>query len=76
MGRATQGVRIMNLSSDEKLVSIARLAEEDVSDDAATGEVAAASMGPADFSAAPESDGPQAPDVDDAPESDSDPDEN
>ncbi len=30
MGRATQGVRVMNLGSGEKLVSIARLAEEDV----------------------------------------------
>ena len=33
MGRATQGVRVMRLSKDEKLVSIARLAEEDVADD-------------------------------------------
>jgi DNA gyrase subunit A len=33
MGRATQGVRVMNLSPDEKLVSIARLAEEDIADD-------------------------------------------
>jgi DNA gyrase subunit A len=32
MGRATQGVRVMNLATDEKLVSIARLAEEDVAD--------------------------------------------
>jgi len=31
MGRATQGVRVMNLGPGEKLVSIARLAEEDVS---------------------------------------------
>ena len=30
MGRATQGVRVMNLNADEKLVSIARVAEEDV----------------------------------------------
>ena len=30
MGRATQGVRVMNLDADEKLVSIARVAEEDV----------------------------------------------
>jgi DNA gyrase subunit A len=29
MGRATQGVRIMNLADDEKLVSMARLAEQD-----------------------------------------------
>ncbi len=35
MGRATQGVRVMNLDDDEKLVSIARLAEEDVSGAAA-----------------------------------------
>jgi len=33
MGRATQGVRVMNLSSEEKLVSMARLADDrDVSD--------------------------------------------
>ena len=30
MGRATQGVRVMNLDAAEKLVSIARVAEEDV----------------------------------------------
>ena len=30
MGRATQGVRIMNLGSDEELVAVARLAEGDV----------------------------------------------
>jgi DNA gyrase subunit A len=30
MGRATQGVRVMNLDAEEKLVSIARVAEEDV----------------------------------------------
>jgi DNA gyrase subunit A len=30
MGRATQGVRVMNLGADEKLVSIAKLAEEDI----------------------------------------------
>jgi len=29
MGRATQGVRIMNLSAEEKLVSMARLADDD-----------------------------------------------
>ena len=33
MGRATQGVRVMRLGDDEKLVSIARLAEEDVAED-------------------------------------------
>jgi DNA gyrase subunit A len=32
MGRATQGVRIMNLADDEKIVSMARLAEQDVAD--------------------------------------------
>jgi DNA gyrase subunit A len=31
MGRATQGVRVMNLSRDEQLVAVARLAEGDVS---------------------------------------------
>ncbi len=35
MGRATQGVRVMNLASDEKLVSMARLAESDVESGAA-----------------------------------------
>src|SRR5262249_61633807 len=30
MGRAVQGVRLMDLSPDEKIVSIARLAERDV----------------------------------------------
>ena len=38
MGRATQGVRVMNLDADEKLVSIARLAEEDLADDVVEGE--------------------------------------
>jgi len=33
MGRATQGVRVMNLSAAEKLVSMARLADDrDVAD--------------------------------------------
>jgi len=32
MGRATQGVRVMNLAPDEKLVSMARLAEADVAE--------------------------------------------
>jgi len=31
MGRATQGVRVMDLASEEKLVAVARLAEGDVS---------------------------------------------
>ena len=35
MGRATQGVRIMNLGDGEKLASMARLAEGDAGD---TGE--------------------------------------
>jgi len=30
MGRATQGVRIMNLGAGEKLASMARIAESDV----------------------------------------------
>jgi DNA gyrase subunit A len=38
MGRATQGVRVMNLAADEKLVSIARLAEEDLAEDVVEGE--------------------------------------
>jgi DNA gyrase subunit A len=46
MGRATQGVRVMNLDSGENLVSIARVAEEDVSSEGAPGPgVAAASEG-------------------------------
>jgi DNA gyrase subunit A len=32
MGRATQGVRIMNLADDEKIASMARLAEQDVAE--------------------------------------------
>jgi hypothetical protein len=32
MGRATQGVRVMDLTEGEKLVSMARLAERDVAD--------------------------------------------
>src|SRR5690606_25441845 len=36
MGRATQGVRVMNLSPDEKLVSIARVTEEDVAEGGGT----------------------------------------
>ncbi|MGH7336726.1 MAG: DNA gyrase C-terminal beta-propeller domain-containing protein, partial [Myxococcota bacterium] len=37
MGRATQGVRIMNLADDEKIVSMARLAEQDVAEPGAGG---------------------------------------
>jgi DNA gyrase subunit A len=40
MGRATQGVRIMNLAADEKLVSMARLAEQDDGDPEAGGGTA------------------------------------
>jgi len=40
MGRATQGVRIMNLGADEKLVSMARLAERDDGDPEAGGGTA------------------------------------
>jgi DNA gyrase subunit A len=75
MGRATQGVRVMNLSSDEKLVSIARLAEEDISDDASTGGAGAASMqstSVADGSELAEPDSGEAPESDPEP----DPDEN
>jgi DNA gyrase subunit A len=32
MGRATQGVRIMNLADDEKIAAMARLAEQDVAE--------------------------------------------
>jgi DNA gyrase subunit A len=38
MGRATQGVRIMNLEPGEKIVSMARLAESDVGESDANGE--------------------------------------
>jgi DNA gyrase subunit A len=75
MGRATQGVRVMNLSRDEKLVSIARLAEEDISDDASTGGVGAASTqstGDADVSEPAEPASGEAPESDPEP----DPDEN
>ncbi len=37
MGRATQGVRVMNLSADEKLVAMERLAEADVSPSGSNG---------------------------------------
>lgn len=33
MGRATQGVRVMKLASDEQLVALARLAEGDTEAD-------------------------------------------
>jgi DNA gyrase subunit A len=47
MGRATQGVRVMNLAADEKLVSIARVTEEDVSEtDEAGGTIRPASPTP------------------------------
>jgi DNA gyrase subunit A len=38
MGRATQGVRIMNLDAGEKIVSMARLAESDVGESDGNGE--------------------------------------
>jgi len=62
MGRATQGVRVMNLSADEKLVSISRLAEEDVSDDAATGESAAPSPSTVEVAEASDASGDSNPD--------------
>ena len=37
MGRATQGVRIMNLGADEKLASMARLAESDIGESGGNG---------------------------------------
>ena len=48
MGRATQGVRVMNLSSGEKLVSIARLPEEDVANDVGSGSGGGGSETPQD----------------------------
>jgi DNA gyrase subunit A len=38
MGRATQGVRVMNLDSGERLVSMARLAERDEDEVSLEGE--------------------------------------
>jgi DNA gyrase subunit A len=48
MGRATQGVRVMNLDSGEKLVSIARLAEEDVEAEVEAGATPSPSSPPSD----------------------------
>jgi DNA gyrase subunit A len=48
IGRATQGVRVMRLDSDEKLVSIARLAEEDVSDEGSPETIADPARGAGD----------------------------
>ncbi len=55
MGRATQGVRVMNLGAGEKLVSMARLAESDVAEPtganggpAGSGDGAGNGAGPAD----------------------------
>ena len=39
MGRATQGVRVMDLATEETLVAIARLAEGDVADGDGSGVV-------------------------------------
>ena len=50
MGRATQGVRVMNLGDGERLVSMARLAETDEDDEAL------ASVGPSE-DAPPKSNG-------------------
>jgi DNA gyrase subunit A len=46
MGRATQGVRVMNLDNDEKLVSVARLAESDAEDENLETESAAEAVAP------------------------------
>ncbi|HIK85074.1 MAG TPA: DNA gyrase subunit A [Myxococcales bacterium] len=46
MGRATQGVRVMNLDAGEKLVSIARVAEEDVENAEAVEADSSAATGP------------------------------
>jgi DNA gyrase subunit A len=37
MGRATQGVRVMNLGTGEKLVSMARVADRDVAETGGNG---------------------------------------
>ncbi len=46
MGRATQGVRVMNLDSGERLVSMARVAESDDDDEASLGEEGPAKNAP------------------------------
>ena len=70
MGRATQGVRVMNLSPDEKLVSIARVTEEDVAEGDDSGRPTTPMPRPAGGVAGDEQD-PIDEEVDDAtPESD------
>jgi DNA gyrase subunit A len=54
MGRATQGVRLMELSGEEKVVSVARLAERD---DAAGPETTPSAPDEGDEEAPPESEG-------------------
>jgi DNA gyrase subunit A len=57
MGRATQGVRVMNLRADEKLVSIARLAEEDLAlDGPETTAVVAPELAPSEAEPEPTDD--------------------
>jgi DNA gyrase subunit A len=46
MGRATQGVRVMDLSGDEKLVAVARVAEADVSGEGDEGPAPAEAPAP------------------------------
>lgn len=66
MGRATQGVRVMNLADNERLVSIARLAEEDVADD---------ELGRVPSSSPPEGDVPEESVTDASPPTEDDPSE-
>jgi len=66
MGRATQGVRVMHLSPGEKLVSIARLAEEDVASDVGSGSGGSRSGN--DDNSASTVDASQAPDTPDTPD--------
>ena len=51
MGRATQGVRVMNLDSGERLVSMARVAERDEDDVSLEGEESSGSSKPTNSSA-------------------------
>jgi len=74
MGRATQGVRVMRLDEDEKLVSIARLAEEDIVDTEGEAVIAAdATDAPAEAAADENTDEIDTSDAEtDAPEADED----
>jgi DNA gyrase subunit A len=56
MGRATQGVRVMNLDSGERLVSMARLAERDEDEVSLEGEVPSEREAPRGNGAEPGSD--------------------